>query len=187
MQPEIESTATSRLGQWASDRVSNGDFGALARRFGAIAVSPGAATGTVEFGVWAPALREGAADGIELELFLPPAGLDPTLDRQTVDMERHRFEMTPVGETAWLVLTGVPIGTRDGVGALYRFRGVGAGNEIVLPDPMGMSFPFGAFAPAEVVDLTGDRADAHYFRTEVAGDGILRQGPPVTTRPMCCG
>jgi hypothetical protein len=180
MRPEIDATATARLCEWASDRIANGDFGAVARRLGAIAIPGGTATGTVEFGLWAPSLREGTADRIELEMSLPPAGFDPTIERQTIDVERHRFEMAAVGETAWIVLAGVPVGTRDRVGASYRFRGVGSGDEIlVLPDPMGMSFPFGAFAPAEVVDLTGERADAGYFRSEVAGDGVPRQGPPV--------
>ena len=180
MSVEIETTATDRLREWAADRVTNGDFKAIARRLGAIPVQAGAATGTVEFGLWAPALREGTAARIEVELFIPPADLDPTAQRQTVEMSRHRFEMASVGETAWLVLTGVPVGTRSRVGAQYRFRGVGIDDEVlVLPDPMGMSFPFGAFAPAEVVDLTGERADADYFRTVVAGDGVPRQEPPV--------
>lgn len=179
MSPEIEPTATSRLSDWASDRLTIGDFRAVARRFGAIAVGGPDAGGTVEFGLWAPALREGIADRIELELLVPPRGLDPTIERQTVDMERRRFEMTAVGETAWLVLTGVPVGTRDRVGAMYRFRAIGTdGSVVLLPDPMGMSFPFGAFAPAEVVDLSGERGDAHYFRNVVAGEGLPRQGPP---------
>jgi hypothetical protein len=159
--------------------VANGDFTAVARRFGAIPVRSGARVGTVEFGLWAPAIREGSVQTIELELFLPPVGFDPTVPEQTLEMDRFRFEMGLAGETAWLVITDVPIGTRHSIGAFYRFRGVAEdGSVFPLPDPMGMSFPFGAFAPAEVVDLTGDRPDAGYFRATVAGDGVPRQPPP---------
>lgn len=174
---QIDTAASVSLRDWAEDRVANGDFGAIARRLGALPVG----SGTVEFGIWAPVVRQGLAERIELEVFVPPPDLDVTLASQTVAMERHRFEMVVTGETAWLALAGVPVGGRDSVGALYRFRGLNRDGAVAirhLPDPMGMSFPFGAFAPAEVVDLSGDRADAAYFEQHASRGEVRRQGPP---------
>lgn len=173
----IDETASVALAQWAADRITDDDFTALARRMGAIAVGPD----TVEFGVWAPIVGEGTADLIEIELFVGPADLDLTLESQSVGMDRRRFTMMASGETAWITLTGVPVGTRDTVGAFYRFRGLSSDGRVThrhIPDPMGMSFPFGAFAPAEIVDLSGERADRGYFEAHVGAPGIPRQGPP---------
>ena len=173
----IDTAASIALSEWATDRVESGDFAAIARRLGALPVG----SGTVEFGVWVPVVRDGLADRIEIEVFLPPADLDVTLGSQEAEMERHRFEMIVTGETAWLTLTGVPIGDRRSVGAFYRFRGLSVDGSLAvghLPDPMAMSFPFGAFAPSEVVDLAGERSDAAYFETHAGIGSARRQGPP---------
>lgn len=173
----VDEAATASLAQWAADRIVDGDFAALARRMGAIPVGPE----TVEFGVWTPIVSEGIADRIEIELLVGSADLDLTEEIQTLTMDRRRFTMTPAGETAWITLTGVPVGDREAVGAFYRFRGLASDGSVThrhIPDPMGMSFPFGAFAPSEVVDLSGERADARYFEAHVGVAGIPRQGPP---------
>lgn len=171
--PETDDSATTRIADWAAEKTAAADFTPVAKQLGAIPKGPD----TVGFGVWVPSIREGTAQRIELELFVPPDDLDVTTP-STTTMRRHRLEMTVAGETAWLVVSGVPIGTKDRVGAFYRFHGIGAGEALILPDPMGMSFPFGAFAPAEVVDLTGERMDSDYF-SRLGGEGDPpRLGPP---------
>jgi len=135
--------------------------------------------GIVEFGFWVPQFRFGGAGEVELELFDPPTDFDLTKASQQVEFRRTTVPMVVTGEFAWVALRGVSVGDRSEVGTLYRML---LHLEDVAPisvdDPLAASTPFGAFAPAEVIDaaaISADRDDADYYAA-LGGEDIPRIG-----------
>ena len=140
-----------------------------ARRLGATVV-PDDAGGVVEFGFWAQDLhvRQVPDERLRLEVFVPLGEVDPTLPRQVARFLRLRLPLRRDGAFLWSAVRGLPVGSRERFGALYWLAFADEhGSWSTRPDPLGASYPFGAFAPAEVYDvaaLHAGRADADYFR-----------------------
>jgi len=195
----IDADATAALVAW-SRAGDDADADAFARarrratRLGAH-VRRGVTGAVVEIGFWAPALqcrapdleaRRVPDDRVCLELYLPPTGVDPARPPEVARFVRQRLPLVRHGAYLWAAVRGLPVGTRERLGALYALAHAdehGAWRQ--LPDPLAASMPFGAFAPSEVVDLAAfheGRADAGFFRHHAAGgggDGPRRFGPPV--------
>ncbi|MDX1691708.1 MAG: glucosylglycerol hydrolase, partial [Acidimicrobiia bacterium] len=153
----VDATATAELVERASGLLE-GDPHAVGPLLGPI---PGPSA--VSFGVWVP---EQDVTAVDVEFLLPPDGFDPASPPPAVDMDRVVLPMELAGAFAWLVATGVPVGTRTRVGALYRLVIHTSGVEVVRPDPLAWSMPFGAFGPAEVIDtaeITRSRSDREHF------------------------
>ncbi|KTG30745.1 glucosylglycerol hydrolase [Haloferax profundi] len=161
---------TDDLVSWYETVVANHDdtFEAakeLSTRLGAHAEDD-----AIEFGFWTPELVEDGvpADAVELEILTPPADLDPgDTDHRQATFQRDRISMERAGDYHWVVADGVRAGTRDTLGSLYQLVYEDEdGEEHTIQDPVSYSVPFGAFAPAEVYDLTvldETRADREYF------------------------
>jgi len=143
----------------------------------------------VEFGFWAPDLeaRRVPDERVRLELFLPPADLDPASPPEVARFVRRRLPFVRDGAYLWAAVRGLPVGTQGRLGALYALAHADEhGRWRSLPDPLAASMPFGAFAPSEVVDLAAwhaGRADADFFRRHADGGGgeneePRRFGPP---------
>jgi hypothetical protein len=188
----IDADATDALVAWSREAGDAGadDFARARRRaarLGAL-VRHGTAGCVVEFGFWAPdlAARRVPDDRVRLELFLPPADLEPGRPPEAARFVRRRLPLRRDGAYLWAAVRGLPIGTRERLGALYALAEAdehGAWRQ--RPDPLAASMPFGAFAPSEVVDLDAfheGRTDGAFFRRHAAGadgDGPRRFEPPV--------
>jgi len=135
------------------------------------------------FGFWAPELQDWKVpDGdIFVEVLRPDDDIDLTLTHTEVTFERALLPVTRSGPFVFSVAKGIVAGDRGRVGDFYALTWRGAdGTMHRILDPLAMSLPYGAFAPAEIYDVASmptNRADAGYF---VALDGAAphKFGPP---------
>ena len=170
---------------------------ARARRLGAHVVRD-ADGERVEFGLWAGDLDERRVpdDRLRLELYLAEGDVDLRCASQTGRFRRLRVPLRRDGAYLWVALRGLPVGTRERLGALYALAYADEhGRWSMRPDPLGDSYPFGAFAPSEVYDLEAmhaGRSDAEHFR-RLAGaaprgaDGVPRFAAPVNVLQLHVG
>jgi len=181
----------------------------IAERLGAHPIRPeGADPATdapegVAFGFWTPDLVDAGvpAGDVRLELFTPVTGGeedardgnderdeaegdDAAIDPGRDDLREvaFRVDRLPVerdGEFHWVAVDGVPVGTRERLGALYQlvYRAPESDDEWeTVRDPLAHSVPFGAFAPAEAYDwprLDATRADRDHFASLGTDDEAL--------------
>ncbi len=122
-----------------------------------------------EFGFWTPELaeRDISPDDVFLEIFTPPADVDPGADEQTVSVRYDRVRTRRVGEYTWVAVSGLVAGRRDRLGSLYRLTYRDEEGWETITDPLAYSTPFGAYAPAELYDvdhLDTTRDDRDYFQ-----------------------
>lgn len=192
----VDERASQALLAWSRQQSGDDDdqaafaaASARARRLGAHVVHDDHGA-RVEFGFWAGDLHARAlpTERLRLELYVPHADVEPGRASQTGRFRRLRFRLQRDGAYLWVALRGVPVGTRARLGALYWLAHADEhGRWSTRPDPLGDSYPFGAFAPAEVYDVAGmqhARGDAAFFRrfaerTPPERDGVPRFGPPV--------
>lgn len=110
-----------------------------------------------EVGFWTPELSaEVPADAVELEVLTAREPVDLGTET-TVAFDRATVETRREGEFTWAAVEGMRPGTRQGLGSLYRLVYEHDGERGEVLDPLAMSLPFGAYAPAELYDL--DRLD----------------------------
>ena len=155
---------------------------AIARYLGATAN----ADGSVTFGFWVPELLDHRVpDGdVFLELLAPHGDLDLERSQQTVDFQRVLLPLERYETLAFVVVDGLHVGTRDQVGDFYALSWRDAdGKEHRICDPLAASTPFGAFAPAEIIDtqdIHKDRADQAYYDglKGAGGEALHKFGPP---------
>ena len=179
----LDETASESLADWSAARYreSASTFAAeqsIARRLGARVEAPGRVT----FGFWAPELLDRRVpDGdIFLELLAPAEPVDLEQWHQVTDFERLLLPVRRHESHVFAVVDGLCAGTREVVGDFYALcwrDGEGVEHRIV--DPLAVSVPFGAFAPAEILDaaaLEAERGDRAYY--EGLGDSVHKFGPP---------
>jgi hypothetical protein len=118
--------------------------------------------------------------------------VDLTATEQTVLFDRERVPLRRNGEYHWGVVDGMRPGTRETLGSLYRLAYETDDGWEYVTDPLGYSYPFGVYAPAEFYDLDRldrDRADREYFETlgtdderisTTDHDGLPRVDPAVS-------
>ncbi|PZX17532.1 putative glycoside hydrolase-like family 5 (GHL5) protein [Palleronia aestuarii] len=136
------------------------------------------------FGFWTPELLDHRIpDGdVFLEISSPFGPLDLTRSHQEVPFERILLPVARYEAHTFAAATGMRAGNRDAGGDFYAlvWRDPQDRWHRIL-DPLAMSLPFGAFAPAELYDVAAmqaNRADAAYFE-RFAGDAPHKFGPPV--------
>jgi hypothetical protein len=159
-------------------------------------------TGTTAVGFWTPELLDADVpeSDVYLEVLTATEPVDLSTDRGSVSFRRERVPMRREGEYHWGVYEGIRPGTADQLGSLYRLAyrpGDGDGDSDgqgweTVQDPVGYSYPFGAFAPAEVYDmerLDRERPDREYFEalgtedervSTTEDDGLPRVDPAVS-------
>ncbi|MGD1992831.1 MAG: glucosylglycerol hydrolase [Anaerolineae bacterium] len=144
--------------------------------------------GRTEIGFWVPELLEQdvRSEWIHLEILTPLEPIDFQAPQQTIRFQRDLIQLVQQGEYVWAVLEGLRAGTRETVGAFYWVKYQDAqGAWHTIPDPLALSVPFGAFAPAELYDmarLEQERTDRDHFarlNTQPDPDGVPRIEPPV--------
>lgn len=164
---EFNAIATSALIQSLGVDMCKPDFAAarvIAQRLGAH--YDGRRTA---FGFWLPRLQEldVPASDIWVEILRPMAAFDFASDVQTVEATVYRLEVEREGAFVFAVAEGVEAGDAERLGDLYSLKyRLPDGTEGQYFDPLAMSLPFGAFAPAEVYDfpkLWANRKDQAYF------------------------
>lgn len=142
----------------------------------------------VRFGFWIPEITEKGIpeERIFLELFTPLETIDPRVPEQVLKVRYQRLPVVLGGDFAWVVVQGLQLGTRDKFGTLYHLSFQNQeSNWQVVRDHLATSLPFGAFAPAELIDMNAmlvARGDKAYFENldgETEADGVLRVKPPV--------
>jgi hypothetical protein len=121
-----------------------------------------------EVGFWTPELLDEGVDpgNVYLEVLTATEDVDLSGDREAVRFRRERVPLRRRGEFHWGVLEGMRPGTPDELGSLYRLAYETDDGWETVQDPVGHSYPFGAFAPAELYDverLDRERPDREYF------------------------
>lgn len=145
----------------------------LAPRLGAHLVD-----GRAEVGFWTPQIADRVpASDVYLEVLTATEDVDPgAVADRTVRFRRERVPLRRNGEYHWGVVDGLRPGTRQTLGSLYRlaYRAPESGDAddtdgwAYVHDPLAVSLPFGAFAPAEFYDrdrLDRERPDRAYFES----------------------
>ena len=156
----------------------------------------------VAFGFWTPDLVAAGVpvEDVRLELFTPAEGESeasegsPSADPGRDDLREVEFRVDRVpverdDEFHWVAVEGIPVGTRERLGALYQLAYKQDGEWETVRDPLAYSVPFGAFAPAEAYDwprLDATRPDRGHFASfgsddealpTTEDDGLPRVGP----------
>lgn len=150
----------------------------IARRLGAH-VSDGVAL----FGFWTPELLDNRVPegDVFLEVLAPEAPLDLTLSHQKLRFEKAYLPVARYEAYTFAAATGLKAGTRAEVGDFYALvwrDADGVWHRIL--DPLAMSLPFGAFAPAELYDvdaMLAGRTDTAYWEA-FRGDAPHKFAPP---------
>ena len=135
------------------------------------------------FGFWAPEIEDHriAEGDIFLEILRPDETIDLTVAHSQVTFQRTLLPVTRCEGFVFSAATGVIAGSREVIGDFYALIWRDAeGEEHRVLDPLAMSLPFGAFAPAEVYDveaMLAARSDAQYFKA-LGGEQTTKIGPP---------
>ena len=162
----------------APDRFAAGQQ--IARRLGARIEGA-----RVVFGFWAPELQDWKVpDGdIFVEVLRPVDDIDLTLTHSESVFDRALLPVARCEAFIFAVATGLIAGRRDQIGDFYALLWRDAEGEMHrVHDPLAMSLPYGAFAPAEIYDvasLHAGRADARYFAA-LKGDAPHMFVPPTS-------
>ncbi|SDZ21982.1 Hypothetical glycoside hydrolase 5 [Jannaschia faecimaris] len=139
---------------------------------------------TATFGFWTPELLdERVPQGdIFLEVLSPVTPLDLTRAHQDISFERAWIPVIREGAHCFTAVTGMEAGTRDKMGDFYALAWRDAKDKWHrILDPLAMSLPFGAMAPAELYDvqaMQAARTDRAYFEA-LRGKAPHKFGPPV--------
>jgi len=135
------------------------------------------------FGFWTPEILDARvpAGDVFLEILRPSEPLDLTRSHQKVRFERAWVPVVMEGAHCFTAVKGLRAGTRERIGDFYAIAWRDAEeNWHRILDPLAMSLPFGAMAPAELYDteaMQADRGDAAYFAA-LKGEAPHKFGPP---------
>jgi hypothetical protein len=136
------------------------------------------------FGFWTPELLDARVPSgdIFLEILSPKEPLDLTRAHQVVAFERTWIPVIREEAHCFTAVRGMRAGTRESVGDFYAlaWRDAEETWHRIL-DPLAMSLPFGAMAPAELYDVAAmqaARGDRAYFEA-LRGGTPHKFGPPV--------
>ncbi len=118
---------------------------------------------------------------IFLEILRPAEPLDLARSRQTLRFERTWVPVIREEAHCFTAVRGMQSGTRDRIGDFYALAWRDAEDQWHrILDPLAMSLPFGAMAPAELYDVASmhaNRADRAYFEA-LKGEAPHKFGPP---------
>ena len=140
------------------------------------------AEGLASFGFWVPELQDlrVPSGDIFLEILSPEEPLDLTRAHQEIRFERIYVPAIRLEAHAFACVRGMKAGSRGEIGDFYTLVWRDAEDQWhrVL-DPLAMSLPFGAMAPAELYDvdaMLAARGDAAYWQS-LSGDAPHKLGP----------
>lgn len=177
--------ATEEIAAWCEEQmITAGDrftaARAIASRLGAHAEN-----GTVIFGFWVPELQEMKVSDADIfiEVLRPMGDLDLTVAQADIAFERKLIPVIRSEAFAFCVANGLVAGSKDQIGDFYALTWRDADGKLNrILDPLAMSLPYGAFAPAEVYDVRSmleAREDKAYFEA-LKGETPHKFDPPVS-------
>lgn len=179
---ELKETETEAMMAWAlkvaGSKATYFEIGQqLAHRLGAHPVEGG----LVELGFWVPELAGQLAPGerhVYLEVFTPTEPVDFSAPEQQVPFRYECVDLPIQGEFVWAVVSGMQVGSRDRLGAMYwlRYRNMNTGLMHTVRDVAPYSLPYGVFGPAELYDfeaLQRERSDRNYFTQAALADPVI--------------
>ncbi|ETW14350.1 hypothetical protein ATO8_00535 [Roseivivax marinus] len=143
------------------------------------------ADGLASFGFWVPELQDMRVPSgdIFLEILSPEEPLDLGRAHQEIRFERLYVPTIRVEGHAYSCVRGMVAGNRDQVGDFYALVWRDAEDQWHrILDPLAMSLPFGAMAPAELYDveaMLAARGDSAYWAA-LAQDGEPAKLGPVS-------
>jgi hypothetical protein len=135
------------------------------------------------FGFWCPELLDARVPSgdIFLELLRPSDPIDLTRAHQDMSFDRAFIPVIREDAYCFTAVSGLCAGTREQIGDFYALTWRDADDTWHrILDPLAMSLPFGAMAPAELYDLAAmqaARGDEAYFAT-FKGPEPHKFGPP---------
>jgi hypothetical protein len=135
------------------------------------------------FGFWCPELLDARVPSgdIFLELLRPSDPIDLTRAHQDMSFDRAFIPVIREDAYCFTAVSGLRAGTREQIGDFYALTWRDADDTWHrILDPLAMSLPFGAMAPAELYDLAAmqaARGDEAYFAT-FKGPEPHKFGPP---------
>ena len=135
------------------------------------------------FGFWTPELQDAkVADAdVFLEVLAPREAIDVTRAAQDVVFERAWYPVARDESYTFAAVAGMKAGTRETVGDFYALTWRDADGEWHrILDPLALSLPYGAFAPAELLDaasLHEGRTDTRWFRDFGSSDAEEADAP----------
>ncbi|MEM7640930.1 MAG: glucosylglycerol hydrolase [Pseudomonadota bacterium] len=139
--------------------------------------------GSAVFGFWTPELLDARVQSgdVFLEILRPLEPLDLTRAHQSMRFERAWVPVIREESHCFTAVTGMKAGTREEIGDFYALAWRDAEDRWHrVFDPLAMSLPFGAMAPAELYDVAAmqsARGDWAYFEA-LKGDAPHKFGPP---------
>ncbi len=174
---------TEGLAAWCEDLLNTSEdrFEAgseIARRLGAHVWND-----AVHFGFWTPELQDWrVADAdIFIEILRPRTALDLTVAQCELEFDRELLPVIRCEAFTFSVVKGLIAGRREQGGDFYALVWRDSeGNFHRVLDPLAMSLPYGAFAPAEIYDyaaMQAARPDKAYFQALKSAEPH-KFGPP---------
>ncbi|ETX28785.1 glucosylglycerol hydrolase [Roseivivax isoporae] len=140
------------------------------------------ADGLASFGFWVPELQDlrVPSGDIFLEILRPSEPLDLTRAHQDVRFDRAFVPVIRTENHCFACVRGMRAGTRETIGDFYAlvYRDAEDTWHRIL-DPLAMSLPFGAMAPAELYDVAAmqaQRGDRSYWES-LRGETPHKFGP----------
>ncbi|SIS75191.1 glucosylglycerol hydrolase [Phaeovulum vinaykumarii] len=139
----------------------------------------------VRFGFWTPELLDWkvAEADVFLEILRPRSPLDPTVAHAELDFDRALLPVRRCEAFTFTVVWGPIAGRREQGGDFYALVWRDSDGQMHrILDPLAMSLPYGAFAPAELYDaaaMQATRRDKGYFRA-LRGESPHKFGPPTS-------
>jgi hypothetical protein len=183
--PVINEVKTMTLAGWAQTiQHSKQDAFVTAQQI-ALRLGAHVEQSAAEFGFWAPEVV--GAKEVWLELFIPPAEFNAaTITAAECTFDYYKLPVVTNDVYVWCVVENIKIGDKNSFGAFYQLSVIDAsGKQHTVRDHLAYSVPFGAMAPAELVDaraMFAARKDASHFaslQTENDPDGTPRITPPL--------
>lgn len=176
-------TAARDLADWCAKTLNSAETAfdgerEIAKRLGAHAED-----GRATFGFWTPELLDNRVPegDVFLEVLRPVEPLDLTRAHQDLEFDRAYLPVARMEAHTFAVIEGMIAGTRDQVGDFYTLVWRDAqGDWHRILDPLAMSLPFGAFAPAELYDvgaMQAARKDLAYYAA-LQADNPHKFAPP---------
>ncbi|PWR03618.1 hypothetical protein DKT77_05620 [Meridianimarinicoccus roseus] len=183
-----DADAAHALADWCARTLNSAPTAFDGEREIALRLGAHAGDGRATFGFWTPELLDHRVpDGdVFLEVLSPCEPLDLTRAHQEVDFHRAYMPVARYEAHTFAVIDGMIAGTREQVGDFYALVWRDAAGEWHrILDPLAMSLPFGAFAPAELYDvgaMQAARRDLAYYADLAAdaADGAPHKFTPPT-------
>ncbi len=160
----LNTVATQTLVAWANHLLQQNTFDAhrqLVKKLGA-----NVQENQTQFGFYAPELRSISSSNYRLEIYHPLQIIDLQKDTQKIAFETFYINLVKTDDFLWGIVEGTKSGNRTEIGDFYALKYKNKdGKSKTITDYLAHSIPFGAFAPAEIYDVSELRASRQHLST----------------------